>query len=121
MPGALDDTLRTTAQNLIERFGKSVPLTRVTRTFDRTVGKTTASSESTSTITIAPLEPYEKSAFAGTLVKKTNAITLVAAKAVAEPTEHDYLTIDGVQHQIGDVGTLWSGSLAAVFVLGLNR
>jgi len=123
MPGRLD-TLGTVAQKLVNDFGKTVTLTRVTRTNNRATGKTTTT-ETTETVVVTPPVPFAgetqgQRRIPGAVVKEGDIIADFAALDQDKPSIGDRLTIDGEDFQIIAIGTTYSGENAALYPVQLR-
>ena len=121
MAGKLDGVMVPLAKNLIADFGGPVVYARVTETFDADTGKTTQS-ETTSSPSITPPEPYKTGRIDNDVVQMGDMKTLIADSGLGfVPAIGDNLQYSGVEWQIVGVNPVYSGQLPAMYELQLRR
>lgn len=129
MPGRLD-SLGTVAQRLVNSFGKTAQLTRITRVPNRATGKTATTAAAPETVVITPPEPFSagrqgetqgQARIPGAVVKEGDLIADFAALDQAKPSIGDQLTFDGETFQIIAIGVVYSGENAALYPVQLRN
>lgn len=129
MPGRLDN-LGEVAQRLVNDFGKTASLTRITKTANKTTGKSAIVRATPQTVVITPPETFQagrqgetqgQSRIPGAVVKEGDLITDFAALDQAKPSIGDELTFDGETFQIIAIGTIYSGENAALYPVQLRN
>lgn len=127
MPGRLDG-LGAVAQRLVNDFGKSATLTRVTQTKNRATGKSTTTTTTEAVVVTPPTsfsagrqgETQGQHRIPGAAVEEGDLICDFAALDVAKPDIGDRLLIDGDDFQIIAIGVTYSGENAALFPVQLR-
>lgn len=117
MTGALDAVAQPLAIKLISKYGKAITLQRQgAGTYDVATGKNTTAPPSPEAIN-AVIEDYKPYAFANGLAIQGDKKASVAAQGLAVPTPGDQIIIDSVTFSIVQVETVYSGELAAMYIL----
>lgn len=116
----LDTTMRQTAVNLVDKYGKNVTHTIVTEgSYDPTTGTITPSS--TSNTVKAIVEDYKGiELVSGQILHGDVKITLPAL-GNTKPEINDKITIDTVEYMIVSIKTVWSGEYPAVYELQVRK
>lgn len=121
----LDTTARKLADNLTNRFGKTVTLRRVTQTtYDPLAGTGGADNPaSDNTVKVTPPTDFMFKKIDGTLIKEGDqVVSLPALNTPFEPDQStDTIVMDGSEWQIRQIGRLWSGELVAMYILHLTQ
>lgn len=116
MTGALDADFGPLAVELLSEFGKAVTLNRVTAgTYDPATSKAT-NSEKSETVN-ALLEDYKPYELANGLAVVGDKKLTVAAQGFKVPALTDGVTIDGTRFAIVSLQTIYSGELAALYII----
>jgi len=125
----LDNTARKLADNLINRFGKTVTLRRVTRTAYN--GATGVGGDNNLpvdyTVKVSPPTDFMFKKIDGTLIKEGDQVVSIAALNAPivpyQETDSVFMDVDGVNEEwkIRQLGRLWSGELVATYILHLTQ
>lgn len=118
---ALDAKARATALKLINKFGKSVTLTRVTEgTYDPTTGDVSGSSTTTE-IPKALIEDFNGVDYVSGLVEKGDRKITTPASGYTEPKPNDRFTVGSDVYTVVSVETVWSGEQAAIYISQVRK
>lgn len=121
----LDDKLLPVALELINKFGKDMTYTVVTTegTYDpATRSKTGEVSTIYPGVKSAPPFDYETKDIDGTLIKRGDLKTIVAAKdAVFTPAQNMFVEFDGIKFAATTIKPYYSGDLIAAWEIRLRN
>lgn len=112
----LDIAARSAALKTIAKFGKSITLTRVTEGAYNTATATTTNTPVDETVS-AIVEDYKGFDLTSGLIQAGDKKVTVAASAVAIPALADKITVDAYIYTIVNIQTIYSGQLAALYIL----
>lgn len=120
----LDAGLRSAADQLIRKFGKSMTLTLVTTaSYDPATSATTGNN--TTSVTVRGVIEQYKARFGEAemdQVKRGDYQVTIAAKGLTRaPATQDTLTFDSKVHEIVHVDPVYSGDQVAIFTLHVRR
>ncbi len=121
MTGKLDKRMRSTAQRLIDDFGKPVTLRRTEATFDPSTGKTVETTQDFDVNGV--LEDYSENRVDGTLVKAGDLRLSIPARdlSVTPDIEKDTIRFGGDTWSIVNDGRVYSGEQVALHQLQIRR
>ena len=118
---ALDARARTTALNLIEKFGKPVTLTVVTEgSYNPTTGDISGGS-TTVAVPRAIIEDINGANYIQGLTEIGDRRVTIPALGYTEPKPNDKFTIDSDVYTVIAVETVWSGELAAIYISQVRK
>ena len=119
----LDATLRPVARQLINQFGKTVTLSKVTQgTYDPVSGTYSSGCTTDHTVKVSPPESYDQADIDGSLVQRDDfEVQLAALGAPAIPEIGDTITMDGESYSIITAPPVYSGELIAVYKLQCRK
>lgn len=112
---ALDTRARNTALRLLNKYGKSVTLTRVTEgTYDPSTGDLSSGSTTTE-IPKALIEDFPGDDYISGLVEKRDKKITTPALGYSEPQPNDRFTVGSDIYIVISTKTIWSGEQSAMY------
>lgn len=126
---SLDDSLRPLALKLLTKFGKALVLSQsAAGSYNTADGTVTAVVPSTQTVYGAIEEYADNLRFLGdklnvpsSIIEGDKKVTIAAKGLTFAPATGQNINIDGVAFNVMGVGSVWSGSLVAAYVLHVRR
>ena len=117
------DILVPVAEDLLNRFGKTVTLsTPASKEYDPNTQTTVEGSNISQTIKVTPLEEYKVTYIDGEVRKMTDLRCYLSPEGLSFiPENSQTLTVDGRDHTILYVQRHYSGDLIVLYELGLGN
>lgn len=117
----LDTRARTTADKLLDKFGKSITLTSITEgSYDPATGEMGAGT-TTSTTHTAIIKDFNGIDFISGVVQAGDRKIMIAALGAPTPQPADKITIDSEIYQVISVRYVWSGELPALYEIQVRK
>lgn len=118
---AFDRRAGRTAERLIERFGAPATLRRVTRSYDPVTGEAGEITEDHA-VTVSPPETFREDLIDGTLVRRGDLKTHLAATTapVVPEATGDRLILSATTYEVLAVEPVMSGAVVAYYTLHLR-
>jgi hypothetical protein len=117
----LDARARSTADKLLDKFGKSITLTSIVEgTYDPATGELSGGT-TTSTNHTAVIKDYNGIDFISGVVQAGDRKVMIAALGAPTPQPADKVTVDSEVYQVVAVRHIWSGELPALYEMQVRK
>tara|TARA_R100000501_G_C2591482_1_gene91358 strand:- start:272 stop:637 length:366 start_codon:yes stop_codon:yes gene_type:complete len=118
----LDNTLPSKVTSIISTYGVSAVIFQFTSyTYDPTSGALASDSETSTTITVAPISSKTEFMGSDSTTRNFEASTYISGESAVTPKTGDRLVVSGSDYKIVSVDVLRCGDSVAAYEVGLRK
>ena len=117
----LDASARLMAQRMIDRYGKPITFTKITRGTYNPATSSSASTTASQTVKAYLSSPSKQQLERGVLATSQVALIAATSLTIGDPVTGDTFTVDGKGMTVGWTDKLWSGEQIALWTIELKK